>query len=364
MSDFSPSPSLEDRLKAALAHLPSLDERLRMTLDEDLRGGDITGEAIFGGPGDPVIRAAIICKKAGVAAGLDVAARVFELMDPDLDIEIYGDDGDSVEPGEEVLIISGSAYSVLGAERTALNLLQRLSGVATLTRAFVERVGDRARVLDTRKTTPLWRDLEKAAVAAGGGVNHRMGLFHAYMIKDNHVDAAGGVVPALKAVAQHREKSGQKDREVVLEVRNLAELQQAIDCPARPDVVMLDNMGGATMREAVGMLQKTGGALKSEVSGGIRLETVEGVRRRGGGPDFRGGSDAQRPGARFFSPDPPGIRAAPRRSDAPKQIAFRRRRPCRVLAGLGERPPAGCPDWHFCPWWRPKPSRPNREFAR
>jgi nicotinate-nucleotide pyrophosphorylase (carboxylating) len=253
---------------------PDLDERLRLALAEDIRGGDITGEAIFGREGGPSAKAAIVCKKAGIASGLEVAARVFALMDPRLEVELLAKDGDPVEPGQKVLKASGPAYGLLGAERTALNLLQRLSGTATLARAFVDLVGARARVLDTRKTTPLWRDLQKAAVLHGGGSNHRLGLFDAYMVKDNHVDAAGGIGPALRAVARHREASGAKGREVVLEVRDLAELRQALAAPEseRPDVAMLDNMAGDSLREALDVLEGQGVA--SEVSGGISLETV------------------------------------------------------------------------------------------
>jgi nicotinate-nucleotide pyrophosphorylase (carboxylating) len=250
----------------------SLDERLRMALAEDLRDGDITGEAIFGKEGGPSARATCVCKKAGVAAGLKAAARVFELMDDNLKVELLRQDGDAVAPGDEVFAVEGPAYSLLAAERTTLNILQRMSGVATLTRRFADMMGQRARLLDTRKTTPLWRDLQKQAVLAGGGQNHRMGLYDAYMIKDNHVDAAGGIAPALEAVAKHRGASGQTDREIVLEVRDLNELRQALASVHRPDVVMLDNMAGDDLSAALDLM--AGSGVMSEISGGVRLENI------------------------------------------------------------------------------------------
>jgi nicotinate-nucleotide pyrophosphorylase (carboxylating) len=273
----------------ALFSLPSshlsLDDRLRAALAEDLRHGDATTEAIFGPLGaGPIAKARIVCKKAGVLAGLGVAGRVFALVDSSLALRPGRNDGDAVSPGDQVLGIEGPVASILAAERTALNLLQRLSGVATLTRAFVEKAGGRARILDTRKTTPLWRDLEKSAVAAGGGFNHRMGLFDAYMAKDNHVDAAGGVAKALEAVVRHRVAAGEagKKREIVLEVRTLDEVREALESSHRPDVLLLDNMRGATLRAALDLMAAAGArSPASEISGGVTLDSVESLAAEG-----------------------------------------------------------------------------------
>jgi nicotinate-nucleotide pyrophosphorylase (carboxylating) len=279
--------------------LPPLDERLRWALREDLGDGDLTGEAIFAHQPAREVAAVIRAKADGVLAGLAVAERVFALVDPAIRLARGEEvaDGARAAPGDVVLRLIGPAKSLLAAERLALNLLQRASGIATATRAFVEAAAGSEgaaaslRVLDTRKTMPLWRDLDKGAVAAGGGVNHRLGLWDAYMIKDNHIDAAGGVEAALARVVAHRNErfAGEAMRdaegtplplpEIVVEVRDLAELRRALGAVAPPDVVMLDNMRGDVLREAAEVVAATD--VVSEVSGGLALDNVAVIARLG-----------------------------------------------------------------------------------
>lgn len=221
--------------------------------------------------------ARIVAKAAGVIAGTDVAAEVFRRVDSSLEIEVLAEDGREVASGELVMRVRGSARSLLTAERVALNFLQRLSGVATLTRAYVRAVeGTGARILDTRKTTPGARALEKAAVRAGGGENHRFGLHDMVLIKENHIAAAGGIPAAVEAV-RGRNAAGLA---VEVEVTSLDELDEAL--AAGVDRVLLDNMAPATMREAVERARaRGGGAPELEASGGITLETVRHVAETG-----------------------------------------------------------------------------------
>ncbi len=214
-----------------------------------------------------------MAREAGCIAGLGVALRVFTLLDDEVEVGALVSDGDTVEAGTVLASVTGPARSILAAERIALNLLGHLSGVATATRALVDRVeGTQATVLDTRKTTPLWRRLEKAAVAAGGGGNHRMGLYDAVLIKDNHIEAVGS--PA-EAVRRAREHVGD-DMKVEVEIERVDELESVIEAGA--DVVMLDNMAPADMRRAVEM---AGGRCLLEASGGITLESVRAVAETG-----------------------------------------------------------------------------------
>jgi nicotinate-nucleotide pyrophosphorylase (carboxylating) len=238
---------------------------VRAALLEDLgRAGDITTEAIV--PEDAEVEAVIAARQPGVVAGLDPALLAFELIDPALRIERICPDGGRVSRGDTVARISGRARAVLGAERTALNLLSRMSGVATATRALADAVaGTKAKIVCTRKTTPGLRVLEKEAVRLGGGANHRFGLDDAMRIKDNHIALAGGVRPALERAKRH---AGHLVK-IELDVDTLDQLGEALEVGV--DAVLLDNMTPETMRRAVGMVD---GRAITEASGRINLETA------------------------------------------------------------------------------------------
>jgi len=245
---------------------------VRAALAEDLgRAGDITTDAVV--PADAHIDAVIAARQPGVVAGLDAALMAFELLDPGLDIETLRSDGSRVERGQQIARISGAARPVLAAERTALNLLCRMSGVATATRALADAVGNhKAKIVCTRKTTPGLRILEKEAVRLGGGANHRFGLDDAMLIKDNHVAMAGGVAPALqraKAAAGHLVK-------IELEVDTLDQLAEALE--EGVDAVLLDNMDPPTLRRAVDMVA---GRAITEASGRVTRETVPAIAATG-----------------------------------------------------------------------------------
>src|SRR5258708_1279522 len=241
---------------------------VRMALLEDLgRAGDITSDAVV--PEDARVEAIMAARQLGVLAGLDAALLAFELVDPELRIEKLCADGARIDRGQVVARINGRARPVLAAERTALNLACRLSGVATATRSLADAVaGHKAKIVCTRKTTPGLRILEKEAVRLGGGANHRFGLDDAILIKDNHVALAGGVGPALqraKAHAGHLVK-------IELEVDTLDQLAEALDYPF--DAVLLDNMDPDTLRRAVAMV---GGRAITEASGRITRETAPAI---------------------------------------------------------------------------------------
>ena len=257
-----------------IPRLPDLiiEPVVRLGLAEDLgRAGDVTARACV--PGTARLSATLAARKDGTVAGLDAARLAFRLADPAVVFEACVADGARVAGGAVLARIEGSARAVLSAERTALNLLGRLSGVATLTAAYVEAVaGTGARIADTRKTTPGLRALEKYAVLCGGGVNHRFGLDDAILIKDNHVAVCGGVGPALeraRAAAGHLMK-------VEVEVDSLAQLEEAL--PYAPDVVMLDNFSLDELRSAVGLAK---GRTVLEASGGVSLQTVRSVAETG-----------------------------------------------------------------------------------
>jgi nicotinate-nucleotide pyrophosphorylase (carboxylating) len=257
-----------------LPPLPSLlyDELVRSALLEDLgRAGDVTTDAIVE-PGRSA-RAAVVARAAGRIAGLEPALHAFRLLDPDCRVEVPASDGTDVSPGDTIARVSSRARALLSAERTALNLLGHLSGVATATRSVVARLdGLPARVVCTRKTTPGLRALEKHAVRAGGGSSHRYGLDDAVLVKDNHVTLAGGVSEALRRV---RASVGHLVK-VEVEVDTLAQLDEAL--AGGVDAVLLDNMDLATLREAV---SRARGRALTEASGGIRPDTVRAVAETG-----------------------------------------------------------------------------------
>jgi nicotinate-nucleotide pyrophosphorylase (carboxylating) len=248
-----------------------LETLIRHALSEDIGSGDVTTLALI--PRQARGSARIIAKESLVVAGTEVAHRVFLLVDPSLKVDIRQQDGSRAHPGDPLLEVSGGISTMLMGERTAVNFLQRLSGIATLTRAFVDRVtGTSARIVDTRKTTPGWRVLEKAAVRAGGGCNHRFGLYDGVLIKDNHIAAVGGVRPAVTAVRRKVPHT----LKIEVEVETLDQLEEAIAVGA--DAVLLDNMSPSVMLEAV---RRAGGRLTLEASGGINLDNVREVAETG-----------------------------------------------------------------------------------
>ena len=234
-------------------------ELVRRALAEDFGWGDVTTEGTI----DPQqkAKAVILAKAPCVIAGLDIASEAFRQLDPGVLITVHRADGSWCEPGTTVAEYVGHATGLLTAERTALNFLQRLSGIATLTRRFVDAAGGRITVLDTRKTTPLLRKLEKYAVRAGGGVNHRSGLDDGILIKDNHVRLAGGVV---NAVSRMRQKTREMPTEV--EAQSLQQVDDALQAGA--DIILLDNLSTADITNAV---QKCRGRARTEISGGVTL---------------------------------------------------------------------------------------------
>ena len=262
---------------------------VRAALLEDLgRAGDITTEAIV--PEDAEVEAVIAARQPGVVAGLDAALLAFELIDPALRIERICGDGMRVSRGDTVARISGRARGVLGAERTALNLLSRMSGIATATRALADAVaGTKAKIVCTRKTTPGLRVLEKEAVRLGGGANHRFGLDDAMLIKDNHIALAGGVRPALERAQRH---AGHLVK-IELEVDTLDQLAEALEVGV--DAVLLDNMTPETMRRAVAMVD---GRAITEASGPHHPRNRPGGRRYRRRPDFLRLDHPQRPDPR------------------------------------------------------------------
>jgi len=245
---------------------------VRAALLEDLgRAGDITTEAVV--PAEATVEAVIAARQPGVLAGLDAALFAFELLDPTLRIERLCEDGDRISRGEAVANLSGRAWGVLGAERTALNLLSRMSGVATATRVLADAITSyKAKIVCTRKTTPGLRMLEKEAVRLGGGANHRFGLDDAMLIKDNHVALAGGVRQALERARRH---AGHLVK-IELEVDTLDQLAEALEVGV--DAVLLDNMPPETLRRAVAMVD---GRAVTEASGRITLETAPAIAATG-----------------------------------------------------------------------------------
>lgn len=241
-------------------------------LAEDLgRAGDVTAQACI--EADARLSAVFAARQAGVVAGLACARLAVLALDPEASFETAATDGEKVAPGAVLAKVSANARALLSAERTALNLLGRLSGVASLTATYVDAVaGTKARIADTRKTTPGLRQLEKYAVRCGGGLNHRFGLDDAILIKDNHVAACGGVAQALdraRAAAGHLMK-------IEVEVDSLDQLKEAL--PFRPDVIMLDNFSLADLSTAVGLVA---GQVVLEASGGVNLQTVRAIAETG-----------------------------------------------------------------------------------
>ncbi len=247
-----------------------LDEIIRVALGEDLgEVGDVTTRALF--PTSRDVRAAIFCRDSGVIAGIEVAARVFALLEK-VSFQSRVEEGERVEGGQVIAELEGTIEVILLGERTALNFLQHLSGIATLTAQFVEKVeGYPVKILDTRKTTPGLRLLEKEAVRAGGGFNHRFGLYDGVLIKDNHLKALGEIAAAVKSIRSHL-----PSKKIEVETENLRQVKEALEAGA--DIIMLDNMDVATMKEAVRIV---GGRVIVEASGGINLENIREIAATG-----------------------------------------------------------------------------------
>ena len=246
-----------------------------LALAEDIGSGDVTSAYFV--PEDREARGLIVAKADGVVAGVEIAEEVFKRVDENTSVKVLLESGNHVSPRAYVMEVRGKARSLLTAERVALNFLQRLSGVATKTRQFVELTeGTGARILDTRKTTPGWRSLEKGAVLAGGGTNHRMGLYDRAMVKDNHLVAEGGMSALQDAIKRVREEK--PGVEIELEADRLDQVEAFLKLDG-VDYILLDNMDNESLREAVAMRGDKGPLL--EASGGVTLETVADIARTG-----------------------------------------------------------------------------------
>ena len=248
-----------------------VDDLIKTALSEDINYIDSTTDLLI--PEDSVSDAYFISKADGVAAGLDVAARVFTLLDPRVSVKFLVNDGAKVAKGEKIATIHGPTRAMLKAERTSLNLLQHMSGIATYTRKCVELVeGTKASIADTRKTLPGLRPLQKYAVTLGGGRNHRFNLTDAAMLKDNHIDAYGGITAAVNEL---RKKAGHM-LQIEVEARTLDDVKEALECGV--NVIMLDNMSTADMKAACELVN---GRAKTEASGNVTLENIRAVAETG-----------------------------------------------------------------------------------
>ncbi|MBL7924322.1 MAG: carboxylating nicotinate-nucleotide diphosphorylase [Bacteroidia bacterium] len=245
-----------------------LQQFITSALEEDVRDGDHTSLSTI--PSSKPGKARLLVKDDGILSGMDVAKAVFRLVDPGLVFSTESKDGDNIRKGQVIFEVEGNVQSILKAERLVLNCMQRMSGIATVTRKFADAVqGTKAKIMDTRKTTPLMRQLEKAAVKAGGGHNHRFGLYDMILIKDNHVDSAGGIKQALKKAKQYLIDKN-LSLSIEIETRNLEEIKEALETGI-PDRIMFDNFSPEMARMGVELVH---GSTETEASGGITLENV------------------------------------------------------------------------------------------
>lgn len=252
-----------------------IDGFISQALQEDLGDGDHSSLASV--PENATGKARLLVKDDGILAGVELAKRIFHTVDPNLSLDIRMHDGAAVKYGDEAMYVSGSARSILAAERLVLNCMQRMSGIATRTHHIAKVLdGLNTRVLDTRKTTPLIRFMEKWAVRIGGGTNHRFGLYDMIMLKDNHIDYAGGIAQAITATKQYLQDTG-RDLKIEIETRNLDEVQQVLEA-GNVHRIMLDNFSLEDTRKAVEMI---GDAYETESSGGITLDTIRGYAECG-----------------------------------------------------------------------------------
>ena len=247
-----------------------VDTLIDLSFAEDIGDGDHTTLSTIGA--DAMGRQHLLVKEEGILAGVEIARKVFARFDPSLKMTVYINDGAHVKPGDIAFVVEGPVRSLLQTERLMLNIMQRMSGVATMTAKYQEKLrGLNCHVLDTRKTTPGMRILEKQAVAIGGGMNHRIGLFDMILIKDNHVDFAGGIPQAVKSAKDYCKTLG-KNLKIEQEVLNTDEIRQALD--AGVDRIMLDNFTPAATKEAVDLIRSINPAVEIESSGGITLDTL------------------------------------------------------------------------------------------
>jgi len=246
----------------------SLESLIKNAIAEDIGDGDHSSLSCI--PETAKGKAQLLIKQEGILAGMEVAKKVFNVIDDSLSFEQFLFDGSEVHKGDRAFIVEGKVHSILQAERLVLNIMQRMSGIATETRRYAKKLaGTKARILDTRKTTPGMRYLEKLAVKIGGGENHRMGLYDLIMLKDNHIDFAGGIEPAITKANEYLKKN-KKDLKIEIEARSLAEVQAILHFGG-VDRIMLDNFSYEDTREAVKLI---GGRFETESSGGITLETI------------------------------------------------------------------------------------------
>ena len=244
------------------------DQLIDLAFSEDIGAGDHTTLCCI--PKDATGKSRLLIKEEGILAGIRIAKEIFHRFDPSMQVEVFMEDGTRVKPGDIAMIVSGKVRSLLQTERLMLNVMQRMSGIATMTARYVERLqGTRTRVLDTRKTTPGMRMLEKEAVKIGGGVNHRIGLFDMILLKDNHVDFCGGIANALDRCAAYQ-KEKKLNLKVEIEVRSFDEIRQVME-HGGADRIMLDNFSIENTRKAVEMI---GGKFETESSGGITIDTM------------------------------------------------------------------------------------------
>lgn len=245
-----------------------IDDLIKLAFAEDIGDGDHTTLCCI--PADEVGKSKLLIKEAGVLAGVDMARHIFRAFDPELKMTVYIEDGAEVKPGDIAFVVEGKVQSLLQTERLMLNVMQRMSGIATVTRKYVKRLeGLHTRVLDTRKTTPGLRMLEKAAVKIGGGVNHRIGLFDMILLKDNHIDFAGGIENAITRAHEYLKEKG-KNLKIEIEVRNMDELEEVMRVGG-VDRIMFDNFTPELTRKAV---ERIGGKYETESSGGITFDTL------------------------------------------------------------------------------------------
>ena len=246
-----------------------LNEKLiDLSFSEDIGDGDHTTLCCI--PEDAMGKSKLLIKEAGILAGIRIAKEVFHRFDPEMQVEVFIEDGAHVQPGDVAMVVTGRVRSLLQTERLMLNIMQRMSGIATMTARYVKQLeGTNTRVLDTRKTTPGMRMLEKEAVKIGGGVNHRIGLFDMILLKDNHVDFCGGIRQALDRCAAYQKEKG-LSLKVEIEVRTFDEIRQVME-HGGADRIMLDNFSVADTRKAVEII---GGKFETESSGGITFETL------------------------------------------------------------------------------------------
>lgn len=262
--------------------LEEIEQLIDMAIREDIGGGDVTTDSLV--PEWVEARAEFVAKEAGVVTGMVVAEQVYKKLDKKLSFDYLVDEGSRVLPDRAIAEVKGSARHILSGERIALNFLQRLSGIVTLTAQYVEKIKDyKAKIFDTRKTVPGWRTLEKYAVKMGGGMNHRMGLYDQILIKDNHLKVPEAGQALAKGVRLAREK-GPQWMLIEVEAKSLEEVEEAL--AARPDIIMLDNMSIENIRKGVEMIENAGLQKPPiiEVSGGVTLDNVEEIARAG--PDW------------------------------------------------------------------------------